>query len=132
MADVVEWGSGDVRVRVEGLGRTLRALSQAGADAEDMKTVMHDIGTMIVRGANSPVLTGRLGGSMRAGRAKSRAVVRAGGARIPYAGPIHFGWPAHNIRPNPFLTDSLAKHQGQAVDMLDAGLAGILRKHQLT
>lgn len=27
----------------------------------------------------------------------------AGGAAVPYAGPIHWGWPSHNIEPQPFI-----------------------------
>jgi hypothetical protein len=34
------------------------------------------------------------------------AVVRAGGARLPYGGPIHWGWPARHLAAQPFLTDA--------------------------
>ncbi|NTW39347.1 MAG: hypothetical protein HGA44_05560, partial [Cellulomonadaceae bacterium] len=60
MADDFEIVQGDVRLRVEGLGRTLRALSKAGADAQDMKDLMHAIGTLVVRAADPPVLSGAL------------------------------------------------------------------------
>lgn len=30
----------------------------------------------------------------------------AGRASVPYAGPIHYGWPAHGIEANPFVTDA--------------------------
>ena len=30
----------------------------------------------------------------------------AGGAKVPYAGPIHWGWPDRNIEPHPFIADT--------------------------
>jgi hypothetical protein len=30
-------------------------------------------------------------------------VVSAGGARLPYAGPIHWGWPSRGIAAQPFI-----------------------------
>lgn len=133
MTDAFEIANGDVRLRVEGLGRTLRALSKAGADAEDMRNLMHAIGNMVIQAAHPPIgPTGRLSGSLRAGKGKTKAVVRAGGARAKYAGVIHYGWPARNIRPNPFLTRAVQATRGTAVSMLDDGLADILRNNDLT
>ena len=132
MSDDFEIVSGDVRLRVEGLGRTLRALSKAGADSEDMKDLMHRIGTLVVRAANPPVLSGRLSGTIRAGRGKTKAVVRAGGARAPYAGVVHYGWPARNIAPNQFLTEALSRRRGDALRALDQGIADLLKKNHLT
>lgn len=131
MRDDFEVVQGDVRLRVEGLGRTIRALSKSGADAQDMKDLMHSIGTLVVRAANPPVLTGRLSTTLRAGRGKTKAVVRAGGARAPYAGVIHYGWPARNIAPNQFLTEALNRQRRNVLAALDEGLAEILRKNNL-
>lgn len=120
------------RVRVEGLRATVRAMSKAGASAEDMKELMHSIGTLVVRSATPPVLTGALSLTLRAGRGKTKAVVRAGGARAPYAGVIHYGWPARNIPANPFLTTALQRQRPAILAALDSGLADILRKTDLT
>lgn len=129
--DSFELVNGDVRVRITGLNQTLRKLSQAGADAQDMKALMHEIGMLVVNAASPPVLSGALKGSLRAGRGKTKAVVRAGGARIPYAGVIHYGWPARNIEPNPFITDALRRQQGAAFNKLEDGIQAILRKNDL-
>ena len=124
--------NGDVRVRVEGLGATLRKLSKAGADATDMKNLMRDIGMLIVKDANPPVgLTGKLAGSIRAGRGKTKAVVRAGGAKAPYAGVIHYGWATRNIAPNPFILDALQRQRSNALGKLDNGIHENLRKNDL-
>lgn len=130
-ADDFEIAHGDVRLRIEGLGKTLRAATAAGADAEDMKSLMHTLGMLVVRAARPPRDSGDLTGTLRAGRGKTKAVVRAGGARAPYAGVIHYGWPAHHIEPHPFLTEALAATRPQILDQLDKGLGDLLAKHNL-
>lgn len=121
-----------VTVEVENLGKTLRAFSRAGAKAEDMKDLMHSVATTVMQAADPPVVSGRLAASLRASRAKNRAVVRAGGARVPYAGPIHYGWPARNIEPQPFLADALREQRSQVYQDINAGLAAIIKSSGLT
>lgn len=127
--DIVQ---GDVRLRVEGLGSTLRAMSKAGADAQDMKDLMHTLGSIVVRAATPPTVTGTLAATLRAGRGKTKAVIRAGGARAPYAGVVHYGWPARGIEPQPFLTKAMQSTRSQIFAQLDDGLGAILRKNNLT
>lgn len=56
-------------------------------------------------GRGRPRSGGRLKKSIRPGATTKAGIVKAGSAsRVPYAGPIHWGWPARNIRPQPFLT----------------------------
>lgn len=131
MTQDFEVANGDARLRVRGLSKTLRALSEAGADAEDMKSLMHRIGTLVVRAATPPVLTGRLASTMRAGKGKTKAVVRAGGARAPYAGVVHYGWPAKNKPPNEFMTEALNRRKGAVLSELNEGLGDILTKNNL-
>lgn len=126
-----EFGSGAGRVRIKGLAKTVRALEKAGADTQDMKDLMHALGMLIVNAAQPPVLSGSLSGTIRAGRGKTKAVVRAGGARTPYAGVVHYGWPAHNIAPQPFLKEALQSERSDVLRALDDGLADILRKNDL-
>lgn len=118
-------------VRVDGLRELNRALSKAQADAGDQKELMHELGMLVVRGAQPPVLNGVLETTIRAGRGKTKAVVRAGGARAPYAGVQHYGWPAHNIEPQPFLLNSLTSHTAEIVERLDKGMGEILKKNGL-
>ncbi|MCD5345051.1 hypothetical protein [Agromyces sp. S2-1-8] len=129
--DAVEIVNGDVRLRVTGLGRTMRQLQRAGADAQDMKDLMHKVGMLIVDAANPPELTGRLASTLRAGRGKTKSVVRAGGARAPYAGVRHYGWPARNIVADPFLDEARERRRGAVLAALDAGIGEILTKNNL-
>lgn len=131
--DVIEYGNGDTRIRIEGINKTVRKLKQAGADAQDMKDLMHSIGEMVVGKAQAsvPKASGTLAETIRAGRGQTKAVVRAGGAKAPYAGAINYGWPARNIRPTRFLNDAANSNRGEAIQMLEQGFQEIIRRNDL-
>lgn len=105
------------RIEVEGARELRAALKRAGDDASDLKDANQAAGQVVVEEARSivPKLSGRLEGSIRASRAKGSATVKAGGAQLPYAGVIHFGWPGHNIDPNPFLYDALDARRNEVI-----------------
>lgn len=97
------------QLRVIG-GRNLRrTLAKAGIDLAELKATNAKVaGIVATRGRGmAPVgPTGRLAGSVRPSGTKTQAVVRAGFARVPYAGPIHWGWPKRNIEAQPFLSEA--------------------------
>lgn len=131
MSGDFEIADGPVRMRVTGLSRTIRAMERAGADAQDMKALMHSIGSLVVNAAGPPVLSGTLAGTIRAGRGKTKAVVRAGGARAPYAGVVHYGWPARDIAPQPFLTEAIQSERSDILRALEQGIADITHRNDL-
>lgn len=118
-------------VRIEGLRELNKAFRQAAVDAQDQKSLMHDIGMIVVNAASPPMLSGALAGTIKAGKGKTKAVVRAGGARAPYAPVIHYGWPGHNIEPQPFLLSALESRQKEVVDRLQEGIGDLLHKANL-
>jgi hypothetical protein len=125
--------SSDNGIRVEGLRELNRSLSKAGADAEDMKDLNASIAKLVAdtgRG-RAPVVTGALAASVKGNRAKGKAVVKAGGARIPYAGPIHWGWPRRNIAGSLFLSDAVDDNHDQIIEMFEDGVDKVLRKNNL-
>lgn len=96
-------------VQVEGLGETIAALAafepalrrQVNKAGREAAKIVADAAK-----ARAPIRTGQLRNSIRAGANRRGAYVRAGNARVPYAGPIHFGWRVHHIKPNPFIYDA--------------------------
>lgn len=134
MADY-EAASGDVRVRIRGIRKAIRALESAGADTQDMKDLMHSMGMIVVSRARGlvPYKSGDLHATLRAGRGKTKAVVRAGrnSKALPYGAVIHYGWPKRNIKPQPFLADALAQTRGQVLAEFDRGLTDLLRQNGL-
>lgn len=96
------------KVEVHGLRQLRRELRKLGDDLGDLKDANAAVSRIVAAEAarRAPKRSGRLAAGVRGSRAVSRAVVRAGGAAVPYAGPIHWGWPAHNIDAQPFAADA--------------------------
>lgn len=128
-----DFSRGGIRVRITGLRKTVRALEAAGVAAESMRDLMHAVGQIVVAAArpDAPVLSGALAGTLRAGRGKTKAVVRAGRASVPYAGVIAYGWPARNIAAQPFLQNAVQSTRAQTFQALDDGIGDLLRKQNL-
>ena len=105
---------------VEGLNKLLRALEKLDDEAKDaFKEAGLRVGRLVAeRGRQeAPVRSGALQRTIRPAATRRGAKVRAGGARVPYAGPIHFGWRRRNIQPNQFLYRAVDKSVDEALDM---------------
>lgn len=95
-------------VQIDGLARLRRALAQLDDDlAGELKDANGRAGAVVVPAAagRAPRRSGRLAASGRANRAGGRASVSFGSAAVPYAGPIHWGWPARGIAAQPFAVE---------------------------
>lgn len=116
-------------VKVEGARELRRALNRA-ADADlkrEMKAANRAAAEVVARQGRveAPKKTGRLAGSIRATAGVASGSVRAGRAAIPYAGVIHFGWPARNIEPQPFLYEAADRRLGEVVSIYQARVRAI-------
>ena len=99
-----------VKAEIVGLREVQRDLRKLGDDTKtEMKETHKQAAEVGVMGAKRlvPTRTGALAASIRALATKSSGRVRAGSASVPYAGPIHFGWPARRIKPQPFIYDAI-------------------------
>ncbi|AWY04760.1 hypothetical protein PQC61_gp14 [Gordonia phage Emperor] len=103
----------DAQVRVEGARELRRSMRQAEIDLTEMKETHARVASLVAgRGRSAaPVASGRLAGTVRAGATRTAAVVRAGRKSVPYAGPIHWGWPARGITANPWLAGAAAESE---------------------
>jgi hypothetical protein len=107
-----------VKATIEGLGPVLRDLRRLG-EVDALKAIKQanlDAAEMVAEAgkAEAPRRSGRLAASIRPSATAKVGMVRAGTAvRVPYAGPIHFGWFRRHIRPNPFLYKALDKRIGE-------------------
>lgn len=120
-------------IRIEGLPQLNARLRAAGADSQDMPDLMHRIGNIVIRNSRPARKSGSVAASQRAGRGKTKAVVRAGYAkRAGHAGVYHYGDPHRGHKAHPFLVDALRRSQTQVVTELDNGIGQILRKNNLT
>lgn len=132
-----------MRVQVRGLDSTLKAIRQAGQGGEDMRELMTSIGSLVAGTARTLApqgTSGRLAASIRHGRGRTKAVVRAGGARVPYGGVRHYGTPAgwrdrlgrpRALSPAMFLVAAIDQNRPKVASMVEQGIRDLLRKHAL-
>jgi len=93
-------------IRVEGIDKLRRALVKLDdAAKEDFKAAGKAAAEIVERQARTEVSvrSGNLKNTIRSSGQQRGGVVSAGRAKVPYAGPIHFGWGRRRIHPNPFL-----------------------------
>lgn len=127
------------QVRITGHREVRRAIGRVSDEMDrnsargELKALNLEAATLVKRSADGlvPVRSGRLKASVRAAASQKTARVRAGFQRVPYAGPIHFGWPARRISPQPFLYDALDRRRAEVVRVYDDGLSKLIKSHNL-
>jgi len=118
-------------VKIEGLSKVQRQLRKLSSDALDLNKsefleTNKKVAEIIIGESKKyvPVLTGALAETVRNVSTKKSAKVRAGNVGVPYAGPIHFGWPSRRIKPNPFFYDAIDRRRSEVAsryaDLIDA------------
>jgi len=118
-------------VKIEGLSKVQRQLRKLSSDALDLNKAEFletnkKVAEIIIGESKKyvPVLTGALAETVRNVSTKKSAKVRAGNVVVPYAGPIHFGWPSRRIKPNPFFYDAIDRRRSEVAsryaDLIDA------------
>lgn len=116
-------------VEVEGARRLRATLRRAGVDMGQLKEAHAGAARIVAAAAaaSAPVRTGALAGTIRAAGTGTAGIVRAGYARTPYAGPIHWGWPARSITAAPFLVDAAADTETRWIAQYETAIAAIIR-----
>jgi len=128
-------------VRIEGLPdlrKKIRGITD-DLDRDGAKGALKDLNldaAKVVEGKATAIIprrTGKLASTLRAAGTQRQARVRAGYRRqgFNYAGPIHFGWYAQGIRPQPFLYDALDARRNQVLEVYDAGIDRLIKQYGL-
>jgi len=103
------------RVEVEGIKSLASSLRKAGEEgARDMLIAANREAAALVESTARPLVprrTGRLVATLKSSGAARGGVVQVGRAKVPYAGPIHFGWFRRHIKPQPFLYEALDRRR---------------------
>lgn len=118
-------------VKVKGARKLRAELKRAGIDIADLKEAHAEASHIAERAARplTPVgATRRLKGSLRSSGTKTAAILRAGRKSVPYAGPIHWGWPKRRIKPQPFMSDGAEASRPQWLPVYQQAVDAVLSK----
>lgn len=115
-------------IEVEGAAELRRALKHFDGGLDALKEINHQAAEDVAEAARTraPVRSGSLVGTIRADRKTRSASVLAGRRKVPYAGPIHFGWPSRNITANPFLYDALDSRREAVAQAYTRGVGALV------
>lgn len=118
-------------VKITGLREVVRSLNQYAGAVDDLKEANSKIASKVAQSAVSiaPKNSGALARSIRGNRAKEKVQIKAGGARVPYAGVIEYGWPAKNINAEPYLRTAAYRNIQFAIEQFDSNLESLKRKY---
>jgi hypothetical protein len=123
------------RIQVTGLKEAVRHTREFGdkGTQDAIKKANFDAAVTLIEAAlpRVPVRTGRLRASLKPARAVGYAAARAGSARVPYAGPIHYGWGRKHIKPQPFFAEALGYTKDEILAKYERDMEQALKKYQL-
>lgn len=145
-------GTLEGRVEVVGADQLVKSLIATGTDRKTIAAVNKKAGEIVLRHALTNAKfnygkgyahaykhqrgTGRLLKSLKVYAAGARVSVGGGGARVPYANPIHWGWfydrnnfVKKRIKPNPFLAKALGYNRQEILDTYKRGLNKLIAEN---
>src|SRR5699024_2877613 len=130
-------------VTVQGGARLRSSMKKAGMDVKQLTAINKQAASTVSaaaratapvgkpsrkRGRGRPKSGGALKASIRPGATTKAGVIRAGGARVPYANVQHWGWPARNIRPKYFISDAAIRTAEVWVKQYEKHMNDVIRK----
>jgi hypothetical protein len=124
-------------ITVEGVQSLVKTLRALGVDMQDLKAAHERTGQYVgAEGAQrAPRRSGMLAASWRPGASATQALVRFGGASIPYANAVHWGTGPrpgrrgpHNIRASLFALKAMQETQPTWLPYYNDELAAMVAK----
>lgn len=119
-------------VEVRGIKELRRTLRKAGADMSDFTVVNRAAAAIVAEAARGrtpvgPPEGGHISQTVRVGATRTAGIVRVGNnGKFRYGGPIHWGWPARNIAPNPWVTEAAQATEPTWIEKYVDGVDGIV------
>lgn len=122
--------------QIEGLREVQKALKDLSDDLKnEMKPTHLEAAKIVANDAvtRAPFRTGHLRSLIYPMAARTGGRVNIGSSRkgeaVPYAGPIHFGWPARKIKPQPFVYEALDPRRDDVAVIYATRLNELIIKH---
>src|SRR5688572_27702103 len=99
-------------IELEGVNDVLRSLERFEHQANDLGATFQRTGDFVIDEAKqlTPIRSGALRASITGKRIAKGFVITAG-AGLEYAGVVHYGWPAHGMESQPFLTSAVVQQE---------------------
>lgn len=123
-----------MEIEVTGLNKVTQGIHELGFEIKDLSGAFENLAAQAAQAARlkAPLKTGKLRNSIESYVSKNRAVVVAGSGRVPYAGPINYGWKRRNIEPARFMERADEVFVQSAGQQLEAEISKLIKESGLT
>ncbi len=125
-------------IKITGLSKVQRDLRKLSTDALDLNKsefleTNKQVAEIIINESKKyvPVVSGALAAAVKNASTKKSAKVRAGNVAVPYAGPIHFGYPKRAIKPNPFFYEAIDSRRNEVAQRYTTLVESLIKKYDL-
>lgn len=125
-------------IKITGLSKVQRDLRKLSTDALDLNKsefleTNKQVAEIIINESKKyvPVVSGALAAAVKNASTKKSAKVRAGNVAVPYAGPIHFGYPKRAIKPNPFFYEAIDSRRNEVAQRYTRLVESLIKKYDL-
>lgn len=125
-------------IKITGLSKVQRDLRNLSTDALDLNKsefleTNKQVAEIIINESKKyvPVVSGALAAAVKNASTKKSAKVRAGNVAVPYAGPIHFGYPKRAIKPNPFFYEAIDSRRNEVAQRYTRLVESLIKKYDL-
>lgn len=120
-------------LKVEGAARLRRTFRKAGGDMRELKEANRRAARIVLTAATAtapvgPDEGGHIKTTGRVGATNATGTVRFGGKAMPYGPPVHYGWRAHGITGNPWVTDAAQATESTWIQIYYRDLERVLSK----
>lgn len=122
-----------VQVSIQGIDQAEKAIKSLAKELENNLTLNKELSTTLAQKASAiaPRLTGALASSVQGNPSEKKAQILAGSAAVPYAGVIEYGWPAKNIKAQPYLRAAVNQNMEYIVEKYNESIRENIRKYNL-
>lgn len=125
-------------IKITGLSKVQRDLRKLSTDALDLNKsefleTNKQVAEIIINESKKyvPIVSGALAAAVKNASTKKSAKVRAGNVAVPYAGPIHFGYPKRAIKPNPFFYEAIDSRRNEVAQRYTSLVESLIKKYDL-
>lgn len=125
--------AGATEITAQNTDAVKAALNNLGKALENNLELNKELSTTLSQKASAmaPVLTGALASSVKGNPSNEKAQILAGSAAVPYAGVQEYGWPAKNIKAQPYLRPAVNNNMGYIVAKYNESIEKNIKQYNL-
>jgi len=122
-----------IEVSIQGVSEVKATLDKLGRDLESNIELNKELSSTLAQKASAmaPRLTGALASSVQGNPSAEKAQILAGSEAVPYAGVQEYGWPARNIKAQPYLNPAVNNNMGYIIEKYNDSIQKAIKKYNL-